>query len=373
VPTVGDRDPGSVRRMTRYFRSLVDETSVKARFLAGFAKEGVAREGAATGAEAKEEQEEDFEAPVADPTCGGAGEAGACPAFSPRAASLSARQSVRAILDASLLPDAALDGLLARHGDDPERVVDAALSDPKRLQSPPKRPRRAQALAKPGSQTDRTQRSIVSFLSPSAIDGGAGAEVKTGDAGVEEEIGVIGGASGGAMDVEPRPGPPTPPASACAPVPALARRSEASTESMAETIRLLELPPDSFDPGQHACWRAGEPTPYWHVASTLEACTSSSRRLRIGDLLCNCFSAVLALCPEDIWDVTGLVLGRLIGEAGGPFVPGSFPDLGVGHSSVFQAVLAATGSSPAQLRRLCRDLGDMGDAAAQTRSLQTRL
>ena len=39
----------------------------------------------------------------------------------------------------------------------------------------------------------------------------------------------------------------------------------------------------------HACWRAGEPMRYLHVALALEACESTKKRLVIGDALTNAF------------------------------------------------------------------------------------
>jgi hypothetical protein len=48
---------------------------------------------------------------------------------------------------------------------------------------------------------------------------------------------------------------------------------------------------------RHACWAAGQPTPYLHIASALQAMDSTTKRLRIADVASNMFRSVLALTP----------------------------------------------------------------------------
>lgn len=46
-----------------------------------------------------------------------------------------------------------------------------------------------------------------------------------------------------------------------------------------------------------ACWQAGQPVPYLHIANGLQAMESTTKRLRIGDAIANLFRSVLALTP----------------------------------------------------------------------------
>ena len=43
---------------------------------------------------------------------------------------------------------------------------------------------------------------------------------------------------------------------------------------------------------KHACWSEGQEVPYGHLANTLAACDSTTKRLAIADALTNCFRCV---------------------------------------------------------------------------------
>ena len=51
---------------------------------------------------------------------------------------------------------------------------------------------------------------------------------------------------------------------------ARAARPAAAVNVLEELRKAVMLPLHQYDPVRHACWRAGEPTPYLHVALTLQ-------------------------------------------------------------------------------------------------------
>lgn len=116
-------------------------------------------------------------------------------------------------------------------------------------------------------------------------------------------------------------------------------------------------PPQDYQPVADACWEAGTPTPYLHVARALAAVNSTSKRLVMTDILTNAFRSVLALAPADLLAVTYLVLGKL-----GPDHEGL--EMQVGGSTVSAAIAETTGASKARLSELYVELGDLGDVAS---------
>ena len=52
-----------------------------------------------------------------------------------------------------------------------------------------------------------------------------------------------------------------------------------------------------YNPTKMACWEAGQPVPYLHIARGLAALDSTTKRLKIGDALANLFRAIIELTP----------------------------------------------------------------------------
>ncbi|KAK9829240.1 hypothetical protein WJX72_004715 [[Myrmecia] bisecta] len=121
-----------------------------------------------------------------------------------------------------------------------------------------------------------------------------------------------------------------------------------------------------YDPVKMACWQAGQPTPYLHIANGLQAMERTTKRLRIGDAIANIFRSILALAPEDLLQAAYLVIGKLVPDYEGL-------ELNVGPSIVAAAVAEATGITRAKLRDMHNQLGDMGDVAQACRHTQMTL
>lgn len=52
-----------------------------------------------------------------------------------------------------------------------------------------------------------------------------------------------------------------------------------------------------YDPRAMAMWQDGQPAPYLHVARALAAMDSTTKRLRISDVIANMFRSLLLLSP----------------------------------------------------------------------------
>jgi hypothetical protein len=91
-----------------------------------------------------------------------------------------------------------------------------------------------------------------------------------------------------------------------------------------------------YDPDEHACWHSG-PVPYAHIANTLAALDSTTKRLRIADALTNMFRAVMQHSPEDLESTVYLTLGKIAPDYEGG-------ELNIGGSTVSSAITDVTGA-----------------------------
>ncbi|KAL6766970.1 LIG6 [Auxenochlorella protothecoides x Auxenochlorella symbiontica] len=124
--------------------------------------------------------------------------------------------------------------------------------------------------------------------------------------------------------------------------------------------------PENYDPKLHACWSAGEPTPYLHLARAFEAAEATTKRLRVGDILTNMFRSVLALSPDDLVATAYLATGKVAPDYEGL-------ELSVGGGTVGAAIREAMGVSRQRLHQLYSQLGDLGDVAQSCRATQSML
>lgn len=69
------------------------------------------------------------------------------------------------------------------------------------------------------------------------------------------------------------------------------------------------LPLARYDPISHACWSAGQPLPYLHIALAFAAVDSTTKRLKIADALTNMFRSIIALSAEDLTAAAYLACG----------------------------------------------------------------
>ena len=161
--------------------------------------------------------------------------------------------------------------------------------------------------------------------------------------------------------------PVSPPPAASAPSPAASPVGSLVAAPGASDLSQVSLPVAEYDPAACACWAAGEPAPYLHVAATCEAVVGTRSRLLIGVALTNCFRSLIALSPDDVLPALYLITGRVAPDYEGN------SELNVGGSAVSAVVAEATGASRARLSELYRLLGDIGDAAAALKSTQRLL
>ncbi|KFM27440.1 DNA ligase 1 [Auxenochlorella protothecoides] len=132
--------------------------------------------------------------------------------------------------------------------------------------------------------------------------------------------------------------------------------------------------PENYDPKLHACWSAGEPTPYLHLARAFEAAEATTKRLRVGDILTNMFRSVrvrpsgvvMALSPDDLVATAYLATGKVAPDYEGL-------ELSVGGGTVGAAIREAMGVSRQRLHQLYSQLGDLGDVAQSCRATQSML
>ena len=55
-----------------------------------------------------------------------------------------------------------------------------------------------------------------------------------------------------------------------------------------------------YDPKAMAMWKEGQPAPYLHVGRALASMDSTTKRLRISDVIANMFRSLLALSPGEL-------------------------------------------------------------------------
>jgi ATP-dependent DNA ligase I len=165
--------------------------------------------------------------------------------------------------------------------------------------------------------------------------------------------------------IPPRPPLPLP----LPPPPPSVPQPEPPGMSAADAMAHLSLPSAQFDPAVHACWRAGQPAPYAHLASTCAALCSTKSRLAIAQMLTNSFRALVRLSPQDVLPSLCLLTGNVT-----PASPqDTASELHCGGAAVSAAIREATGASAAQLSAAYHASGDLGDAAAQLKCSQRLL
>lgn len=177
--------------------------------------------------------------------------------------------------------------------------------------------------------------------------------------------------------LSPPPPAPPPPSSS---TPRKERTYDTSREAIVHK-GATTLPLDQYHPIDHAPFPGPHTTtgahnqqssssliPYLHIARSLEAMDSTTKRLRIGDVLTNMFRSILACgTTKELIAAAYLVCG----EVAPPYHPDM--ELSVGVSTVMAAVSEVTGVTRGRLRELYVQFGDPGDVAAACRKSQSVL
>ena len=125
-----------------------------------------------------------------------------------------------------------------------------------------------------------------------------------------------------------------------------------------------------------ACWKAGEPVPYYALAATLAACEDNSGRLAKTEYLANFLLSVNQLSPDDLLPAGTSYLPRNIRFINFLLVHLSLNllsaayegvELGIGDHILMKAIAQATGRSVDKLKKQMEEVGDLGSIAENSK------
>ncbi|KAH9739194.1 DNA ligase 6 [Citrus sinensis] len=126
---------------------------------------------------------------------------------------------------------------------------------------------------------------------------------------------------------------------------------------------LVSLPPEKYDPIEHACWSSGQPAPYIHLARTFDLVEAERGKIKAMSMLCNMFRSLLALSPDDVLPAVYLCTNKIASNH-------ENIELNIGGSLVTSAIEEACGTNRSKIRDMYNRLGDLGDVAQECRQTQ---
>ncbi|KAL9427711.1 hypothetical protein AB3S75_029819 [Citrus x aurantiifolia] len=129
---------------------------------------------------------------------------------------------------------------------------------------------------------------------------------------------------------------------------------------------LVSLPPEKYDPIEHACWSSGQPAPYIHLARTFDLVEAERGKIKAMSMLCNMFRSLLALSPDDVLPAVYLCTNKIASNH-------ENIELNIGGSLVTSAIEEACGTNRSKIRDMYNRLGDLGDVAQECRQTQALL
>ncbi|KAI4352147.1 hypothetical protein L6164_006427 [Bauhinia variegata] len=129
---------------------------------------------------------------------------------------------------------------------------------------------------------------------------------------------------------------------------------------------LVSLPPEKYNPKEHACWRDGQPAPYLHLARTFTLLEDEKGKIKATSMLCNMFRSLLALSPADVLPAVYLCTNKLAADH-------ENMELNIGGSLVSAAMEEACGTNRSKIREMYNKFGDLGDVAQECRQTQRLL
>lgn len=110
-------------------------------------------------------------------------------------------------------------------------------------------------------------------------------------------------------------------------------------------------------------WKDGAPVPYKFVADAFAKVEEISGRLEIQAILTQLFRDILSSTPDDLVPTIYLCVNKLSPAHHGV-------ELGIGESIALKALSQVTGRSIAALKATYKEVGDLGDVAAKSRTNQ---
>ncbi|KAJ7975786.1 DNA ligase [Quillaja saponaria] len=137
-----------------------------------------------------------------------------------------------------------------------------------------------------------------------------------------------------------------------------------STENVDATV--VCLPPEKYNPKEHAGWGDGQPAPYLHLARTFDLLEDEKGKIKATSMLCNMFRSLLALSPGDVLPAVYLCTNKIAADH-------ENMELNIGGSLVSAALEEACGTNRLKIREMYNKLGDLGDVAQECRQTQRLL
>ncbi|XP_077243975.1 DNA ligase 6-like isoform X2 [Tasmannia lanceolata] len=128
----------------------------------------------------------------------------------------------------------------------------------------------------------------------------------------------------------------------------------------------VSLPLEKYSPVEHACWSAGQPAPYLHLARTFDLLEQERGKIKATGMLCNMFRSLLALSPQDVLPAVYLCTNKIAADH-------ENMELNIGGSLVSAALEEACGTNRSKIRDMYNNLGDLGDVAQAFRQTQSLL
>ncbi|XP_008787626.2 DNA ligase 6 isoform X2 [Phoenix dactylifera] len=132
------------------------------------------------------------------------------------------------------------------------------------------------------------------------------------------------------------------------------------------SINNVSLPIEKYSPVEHACWKAGQPAPYLHLARTFDLVEREKGKIKTTAMLCNMFRSLLALSPDDVLPAVYLCTNRIAADH-------ENMELNIGGSLVITALEEACGTSRSRIKEMYKTSGDFGDVAQECRQTQSLL
>ncbi|XP_062206534.1 DNA ligase 6 isoform X2 [Phragmites australis] len=128
----------------------------------------------------------------------------------------------------------------------------------------------------------------------------------------------------------------------------------------------ISLPVEKYLPVEHACWTAGQPAPYLHLARTFDLVEREKGKIKTTAILCNMFRSLLALSPDDVLPAVYLCTNKISPDH-------ENMELNIGGSLVVTALEESSGTSRSKIHEMYKTYGDLGTVAQECRQNQTLL
>ncbi|KAJ1284834.1 hypothetical protein BS78_03G235400 [Paspalum vaginatum] len=128
----------------------------------------------------------------------------------------------------------------------------------------------------------------------------------------------------------------------------------------------MSLPIEKYLPVEHACWTAGQPAPYLHLARSFDLVEKEKGKIKTTAIFCNMFRSLLALSPDDVLPAVYLCTNKISPDH-------ENMELNIGGSLVVTALEESLGTSKSKIHEMYKIYGDLGNVAQECRQNQTLL